>query len=191
MGCSQNTPNQVSETAVKQRGEKKDEENGKCIPTMGIANRPDEVKSSEVVELKVKESSTFIETYGLIFQKCPKGHSLASDYGYIYPLGMFRCEICGRELKPQPLPKRCSECSYDICNNCYNGKLEKVAEHVKCSKSHPLVFSTFVSEDFGIPTQPYTYECKLCKTEGRASDGRWYCRLCCYNVCPKCGDKKT
>lgn len=124
-----------------------------------------------------------------VLQSCPNGHPLVPDCTHLYPLGLFRCEICGHDKKPQPLPLRCDGCGYDICKDCYSGNIEKVSKLGKCEKGHPLVFSIFCSEDFGVPTQPYEYKCAKCDYKGYAKDGRWYCRLCCYNLCTKCENK--
>jgi len=48
--------------------------------------------------------------------KCPQHHSLQQD-GMPYP---GNCDLCDAHLKAGTVVKRCSVCSYDLCNICAN-----------------------------------------------------------------------
>ena len=123
-----------------------------------------------------------------MFYKCPKGHTLTHDYAHLYPLGFFRCQICGNDKKPEPKPWTCEECEYHICDGCRNSKDLQVSEK-KCTRGHRLVFSVFTAEDLEASKQVVEYDCPQCRKSWNLSNGRWYCPLCRYNLCCNCEHK--
>lgn len=90
-----------------------------------------------------------------------------------YPGGSFSCDKCKSSAECENGRWNCNECGYDLCSKCRAPDT--------CYNQHALTWVTD-SENYS----DGMYECNLCKKKAKCADGRWACKDCGYNICPKC-----
>lgn len=107
-------------------------------------------------------------------QCCKNNHPLlwrVDDEGYM--AGRFSCDQCHQSANCKDGRWSCKGCSYDICPKCMPSST--------CNNNHGLVWS--------IDTEGYMagrFSCDGCKQSSGCADGRWSCKACSYDICPKC-----
>ena len=112
------------------------------------------------------------------FQKCANGHKLVwSNKKGDYP-DTYGCDNCGEERIVEQGRWSCPTDHYDICGACR--KIPQEATQ-KCSKGHQLEWSN-QQGDYSSPI----YACDPCRREAPIGKGRWHCKICKYDLCPKC-----
>jgi len=111
----------------------------------------------------------------MIARTCKNGHFLEWSTKMDYPSGCYNCELCGtRGICPNGR-YRCSNCSFDICQNCHS---KEANDFYFCKQGHPLYWKY---KEGG-------YTCDICKKRCISPNMkfRWKCGRCDYDVCSKC-----
>ncbi len=120
--------------------------------------------------------------------KCGSGHEL--EYVSSQPFGSFICNMCYQCSANSDGKLHCQPCDFDICAKC--GDLPELAPKSvdgagdeRCPKGHPMDFS---SSDGGMSGYSITqrFKCDKCLARGYLSAGRWWCSICCYDICHNC-----
>jgi len=111
-------------------------------------------------------------------ENCPNGHKLVwnKERGE-YPEN-FCCDNCGDERMVEVGRWNCAKDQYDICGTC---KKIPEKETKTCPKGHQLEWNN-KQGDYPQPS----YLCDICNRDETTSKGRWHCKICTYDLCPKC-----
>jgi hypothetical protein len=117
-----------------------------------------------------------------IVTMCNNGHKLCFS-SFCYIAGDYSCNKCSKPGDCKAGRWFCLACEYDICQECRPAP-ENLAEDARmCDKSHFMTFSM-------IPYQSGEYyRCSTCYKAKLASNGRWWCPICSYDVCEVCSQK--
>ncbi len=141
-----------------------------------------------------KESVVAVPTVGqevaAAVNTCSRGHMLKFEV-YMYQGGFYRCDICGRTGDCMSRRWLCSHCNFNICTFCKHAPATAhvdvsvvpdsviITSVTACEKGHKLFYSSY-SYFSG------EYFCNKCLTKGKCKEGRWFCLMCEYDICPNC-----
>ena len=91
----------------------------------------------------------------------------------------FICNMC-RNRNPSNTRWWCSNCNYDLCENCKTQPTENNLAH-----EHPLLK---VPSNGGTSAYANGYYCNMCR-QSNPSTTRWWCPKCNYDLCETCFSK--
>ena len=117
--------------------------------------------------------------------KCGKGHEL--QHITKEEFGSYICNICYQCSANSEGKLHCQPCDYDVCYRC--GSLPRLGpasvQSPKCPKGHRMEFTTSDGGMDGYSTNQ-RYKCDKCLSRGYLATGRWWCSICCYDLCHTC-----
>ena len=92
---------------------------------------------------------------------------------------LYRCDSCGKGGNRKNGTLHCIICDYDICLNCMKDAGVILNDPPFCSKNH-------VMEEFQYSELTDLFTCNKCTKQIKASDGKWFCKQCKFNLCDMC-----
>lgn len=118
---------------------------------------------------------------------CSRGHDLELKSVSHMANRLYICSACSEIVRFSGPRWVCEKCYYYVCENCraptpaYTAPIEKptVVKDPRCTRSHKLKFDRYLYPD-------NAYWCDRCDREGKCTSGRWFCKLCNYDICTCC-----
>lgn len=111
-------------------------------------------------------------------QACKQNHPLSwTTEAAGYAMGVFSCDGCHKSNQCGSGRWSCPGCKFDICPHCRPAP----APNSICKKGHAL---TWCTEAAGYAMG--VFSCDGCRTSSQCGNGRWACKDCKYDICPKC-----
>ncbi|OMJ72929.1 hypothetical protein SteCoe_28495 [Stentor coeruleus] len=179
----------------------------KCITTKKVEHRPREksliiekppVLSVERYKSCAIENKEIFEEFKniqrIIGKKeiepglyCEKNHKLFWSYTVILENYLIRgnskleCKFCGKVFaKPC---WHCSQCAFDVCEECGNKQDIKSPKFV-CDNNHELLWKCTVAEKYRNSTGIASWKCNFCELS--KSTPSWHCSECKFDLCSNC-----